>query len=86
MSTSLLGSIELDLELDWAKSLILWDIKIIVLVRDVIEVLGSFLAWSEREPSSFVNQYAAKTREEPDEVSSAKTQSKNTSKRERNNK
>jgi len=40
------------------------DIKIIVLVRDVIEVLGSFLDWSEREPSSFVNQYAAKTREE----------------------
>jgi len=34
------------------------------LVRDVIEILGSFLAWSEREPSSFVNQYAAKTREE----------------------
>jgi len=40
------------------------NIKIIVLVRDVIEVLGSFLDWSEREPSSFVNQYAAKTREE----------------------
>ena len=40
------------------------DIKIIILVRDVIEVLGSFLAWSEREPSSFVNQYEAKTREE----------------------
>ena len=44
--------------------LIKQDIKIIVLVRDVIEVLGSFLAWSEKEPSSFVNQYAAKTREE----------------------
>ena len=44
--------------------LIKQDIKIIVLVRDVIEVLGSFLAWSEREPTSFVNQYAAKTREE----------------------
>ena len=40
------------------------DIKIIILVRDVIEVLGSFLDWSEREPSSFVNQYEAKTREE----------------------
>jgi hypothetical protein len=40
------------------------DIKIIILVRDVIEVLGSFLAWSEKEPSSFVNQYEAKTREE----------------------
>ena len=44
--------------------LIKQDIKIIVLVRDVIEVLGSFLAWSEKEPTSFVNQYAAKTREE----------------------
>ena len=44
--------------------LIKQDIKIIVLVRDVIEVLGSFLAWSEKEPSSFVNQYAAKTKEE----------------------
>ena len=40
------------------------NIKIIVLVRDVIEVLGSFIRWSEREPTSFVNQYAAKTREE----------------------
>ena len=40
------------------------NIKIIVLVRDIIEVLGSFLNWSEREPSSFVNQYEAKTREE----------------------
>ena len=44
--------------------LIKQDIKIIVLVRDIIEVLGSFLAWSEKEPSSFVNQYEAKTREE----------------------
>jgi len=44
--------------------LIKQDIKIIILVRDVIEVLGSFLDWSEKEPSSFVNQYAAKTREE----------------------
>ena len=44
--------------------LIKQDIKIIVLVRDVIEVLGSFLDWSEREPSSFINKYAAKTREE----------------------
>jgi len=44
--------------------LIKQDIKIIVLVRDVIEVLRSFLAWSEKEPSSFVNQYAAKTKEE----------------------
>ena len=40
------------------------NIKIIILVRDIIEVLGSFLNWSEREPSSFVNQYEAKTVEE----------------------
>ena len=40
------------------------NIKIIVLVRDIIEVLGSFIRWSEKEPTSFVNQYAAKTREE----------------------
>jgi len=40
------------------------NIKIIVLVRDIIEVLGSFIRWSEREPTSFVNKYAAKTREE----------------------
>ena len=40
------------------------NIKIIVLVRDVIEVLGSFIAWSEREPTSFVNRYSAKTIEE----------------------
>ena len=44
------------------------NIKIIVLVRDVIEVLGSFIAWSEKEPTSFVNQYAAKTREEKCEM------------------
>ena len=40
------------------------NVKIIVLVRDVIEVLASFIRWSEREPTSFVNRYAAKTREE----------------------
>ena len=40
------------------------NIKIIVLVRDIIEVLGSFIRWSEKEPTSFVNQYAAKTRKE----------------------
>ena len=40
------------------------NIKIIVLVRDIIEVLGSFIDWSNREPTSFVNQYAAKTVEE----------------------
>jgi sulfotransferase len=40
------------------------NIKIIVLVRDIIEVLGSFLDWSEREPKSFINNYWAKTTEE----------------------
>ena len=40
------------------------NIKIIVLVRDIIEVLGSFIRWYEREPTAFVNRYAAKTREE----------------------
>ena len=39
------------------------NIKIIVLVRDVIEVLASFVRWSEREPTSFINKYA-KTVEE----------------------
>jgi sulfotransferase len=43
---------------------IIKNIKIIVLVRDVIEVLGSFISWSEREPTSFVNNYWAKTTEE----------------------
>ena len=40
------------------------NIKIIILVRDIIEVLGSFIDWSNREPTSFVNQYEAKTVEE----------------------
>ena len=39
-------------------------LQLIVLVRDIIEVLGSFIRWSEREPTSFVNQYEAKTIEE----------------------
>ena len=40
------------------------NIKIILLVRDIIEVLGSFIEWSNREPTAFVNQYEAKTVEE----------------------
>ena len=40
------------------------NIKIIVLVRDVIEVLGSFIKWSQKEPTAYVNKYAAKTIEE----------------------
>ena len=34
------------------------NIKIIVLVRDVIEVLASFVRWSQREPTAFINKYA----------------------------
>jgi len=40
------------------------NIKIIVLVRDVQEILASFIKWSEREPTSYVNRYEAKTVEE----------------------
>ena len=40
------------------------EIKIIVMVRDVEEILASFIKWSQREPTSFVNRYAAKTVEE----------------------
>ena len=40
------------------------NIKIIVLVRDIIEVLGSFIRWSQKESTSFINQYGAKTIEE----------------------
>ena len=40
------------------------NIKIIVLVRDIIEILASFIRWSQKEPTSFVNQYTAKTIEE----------------------
>ncbi len=40
------------------------EIKIIVLVRDVPEILASFIKWSQRESTSFVNQYEAKTIEE----------------------
>ena len=40
------------------------NVKIILLVRDVIEVLASFIRWSKKESTSFVNQYEAKTVEE----------------------
>ena len=40
------------------------DIRIVVLVRNVEEILASFIKWSQREPTSFVNQYEAKTIEE----------------------
>ena len=32
------------------------NIKIILLVRDVIEVLASFIRWSQKEPTSYVNE------------------------------
>ena len=34
------------------------------MVRDVEEILASFIKWSEKEPTSFVNQFEAKTVEE----------------------
>jgi hypothetical protein len=40
------------------------NIKIIVLVRDVPEILASFIKHSQKESTSFVNQYTAKTIEE----------------------
>ena len=40
------------------------NIRIVVLVRNVEEILASFIKWSQREPTSFVNQYEAKTIEE----------------------
>ena len=40
------------------------EIKIIVLVRDVPEILASFIKHSEKESTSFVNQFEAKTIEE----------------------
>ena len=39
------------------------DIKIIVLARDVPEILASFIKWSEKEPTAFINN-AVKTVEE----------------------
>ena len=40
------------------------NVKIILLVRDVVEVLASFIRWSQKEPTSYVNRYKAKTVEE----------------------
>ena len=40
------------------------NVKVILLVRDVIEVLASFIRWSQKEPTSYVNRYKAKTVEE----------------------
>tara|TARA_R100001460_G_scaffold97017_3_gene139496 strand:+ start:1098 stop:1889 length:792 start_codon:yes stop_codon:yes gene_type:complete len=40
------------------------NIKIIVLVRDVTEILGSFIDWCNREPTAFLNRYGPTTVEE----------------------
>jgi len=40
------------------------DIKIIVLIRDIIEVLASFIRWSEKNPNNFIDKLNFKTREE----------------------
>ena len=44
------------------------NIKIIVLVRDIIEVLASFVRWSEREPTSFINKHAKTVEEKCDKL------------------
>jgi len=40
------------------------DIKIIVLVRDIIEVLASFIRWSHNRTDTFISRYNVKTIEE----------------------
>jgi len=40
------------------------DIKIIVLVRDIIEVLASFIRWSHNRNDTFISRYNVKTIEE----------------------
>jgi len=40
------------------------NIKIILLVRDVIEVLASFIRWSQKSPDAWINRFEAKTVEE----------------------
>jgi len=40
------------------------DIKIIVLTRDIIEVLASFIRWSEKNPNNFIDKLNFKTKEE----------------------
>ena len=40
------------------------NIKIIILVRDIIEVLASFIRWAQKTPDAFVNRFWAKTIEE----------------------
>ena len=40
------------------------DIKIIVLVRDIIEILASFIRWSHNHSDTFISRYNVKTIEE----------------------
>ena len=40
------------------------NIKIIVLVRDIIEVLASFIRWAHKTPDSYINKFWAKPVEE----------------------
>ena len=40
------------------------NVKIIILVRDIIEVLASFIRWAQKTPDAFVNRFWAKTIEE----------------------
>lgn len=40
------------------------NIKIIVLVRDIIEILASFILWSQKNPNTFIDQFNVKTVEE----------------------
>ena len=40
------------------------DIKIIVLMRDIIEVLASFIRWSQENPNNFLDKFNLKTDEE----------------------
>ena len=44
------------------------NIKIIVLVRDIIEVLASFVRWSQREPTAFINKHAKTVEEKCDKL------------------
>ena len=40
------------------------DIKIIILVRDIIEVLASFIRWSQNHTDTFIHRYNARSVEE----------------------
>lgn len=44
---------------NFIKKYINQDVKYIVLVRDLLEVLSSFLKWAHDEPSSFLNKYSS---------------------------